>query len=135
MLKTEQNVSFAGAWRNFQMNRVLDSALKSREPIITRWGKGYSVKPNTPFREFQNTKRVAEEVDKFVKAKPNKKSFQIAEKIAKAFPLIKSGLLIKSTGKKIIKISADLQKTLEDLAEIRKNLHNKLTTFIAGKNN
>ena len=143
MLKTEQNIAFTGAWSNFKMNRVLNTAIKSREPQVS--GKIYhgffgcpkggeiGVSVHTPFKEVRITERVANAVDVFVKSEPNKTSFKIAKKITKAFPLIKPALVNAHTGEKIKWVHPDLQKTLDELSKLRQDLHTKLSTFIAEK--
>lgn len=145
MLKNDNNIAFRGLWANFQMCKALHNAVQERQPKQT--GKIYHnlfsrpvfsnvrVSLNTPSREKKITSGIIDAVDVFVKAEPNKESFNIADRIKNAFPIIKPELVSASSGKKFKFFNSRLKKTLEDLAELRQNLHEKIDAFIAEHKN
>ncbi|OGH94921.1 MAG: hypothetical protein A2039_10265 [Candidatus Melainabacteria bacterium GWA2_34_9] len=142
MLKTEQNIAFTGAWANFKINRVLNSAIESRKPQLSGklhrdlFGRPHGevgVSLWTPSKEVQITARLANALDSFIKSEPNKKSFKIVEKIKKSFPLVKPNLVRATTGEKIKSVHSALQRTLDNLVKLRQDLHTKLNKFVEEK--
>ena len=121
MIKKEQNISFTGILGNYKMKKVLKSALAAR--------KAPSVNVNYPLDELLITKKVSEAVTNFVKESPNKKSYEIALKIAEDFPLIKhQESAVKNTQK--LQLSDILENHFSELSKLREHLNKQLDAFL-----
>lgn len=121
MIKNEQNISFTGILGNYKMNKVLKSALAAR--------KNQGANIHYPLDELLITKKVSEAVANFVKESPNKKSYEIALKIAEEFPLIKNlEPAVKNTQK--LKLSDILENHFLELSKVREHLNKQLDNFL-----